>query len=116
MQRCVAFLVDELKVCTRAEAEEHVFFVSAREALAMRSKSGNSLHNGPPGSVNNLGSPLPAGKLSVFFTILLIILVLLSTRPTCLLFLCCFDQWLITFFLSYPDLSMVRSLPRWVPY
>ncbi|KAA0192137.1 Transmembrane GTPase Marf [Fasciolopsis buskii] len=60
MQRCVAFLVDELKVCTRAEAEEHVFFVSAREALAMRSKSGNSLHNGPPGSVNNLGSPLPA--------------------------------------------------------
>ncbi|TPP61321.1 Transmembrane gtpase mfn mitofusin 1 fzo [Fasciola gigantica] len=58
MQRCIAFLVDELKVCSRTEAEEHVFFVSAREALAIRSK--NTIHNGPPGSANNLGSPLPA--------------------------------------------------------
>ncbi|VDP93138.1 unnamed protein product [Echinostoma caproni] len=54
MQRCVAFLVDELKVCTRAEAEERVFFVSAREALAIRSKTGNATHNGPPGSMISL--------------------------------------------------------------
>ncbi|CAH8829292.1 unnamed protein product [Trichobilharzia szidati] len=62
LQRCVAFLVDELKVCSRAEAEGHVFFVSAREALAMRTKAnlGESPHSAPPGAATSIGSPLPA--------------------------------------------------------
>ncbi|CAL8079854.1 unnamed protein product [Calicophoron daubneyi] len=59
MQRCVEFLVDELKVCSRAEAEDHVFFVSAREALAIRTKP-QLVNSGPPGAANNLGSPMPA--------------------------------------------------------
>ncbi|CAH8458251.1 unnamed protein product [Heterobilharzia americana] len=57
LQRCVAFLVDELKVCSRTEAEGHVFFVSAREALAIRTKAnlGENLH-----AATSIGSPLPA--------------------------------------------------------
>ncbi|CAH8469237.1 unnamed protein product [Schistosoma haematobium] len=62
LQRCVAFLVDELKVCTRTEAEGHVFFVSAREVLAMRTKAnlGGDPHSGPPGAATSIGSPLSA--------------------------------------------------------
>ncbi|KER33426.1 hypothetical protein T265_00734 [Opisthorchis viverrini] len=63
LQRCVAFLADELKVCSRAEAEAHVFFVSAREALAYRSRSnaGNmAFGSGPPESTTHVGSPLPS--------------------------------------------------------
>ncbi|VDP70156.1 unnamed protein product [Schistosoma curassoni] len=65
LQRCVAFLVDELKVCTRTEAEGHVFFVSAREVLAMRTKAnlGGDPHSGPPGAATSIGSPLSAGGL-----------------------------------------------------
>lgn len=37
MLRTVDFLVDELKVCSsRAEAEQRVFFVSAKEVLQAR--------------------------------------------------------------------------------
>lgn len=36
MERNVAFLVDELKVATKQEAEDRVFFVSAREVLISR--------------------------------------------------------------------------------
>ena len=37
MLRTVDFLVDELKVCgTRTEAEQRVFFVSAKEVLQAR--------------------------------------------------------------------------------
>ena len=36
MERSVAFLVDELKVINSEEAEDRIFFVSAREALASR--------------------------------------------------------------------------------
>lgn len=32
-ERCVDFLVKEIKVCTPKQAEERVFFVSARETL-----------------------------------------------------------------------------------
>ncbi len=35
-ERCVDFLVKELKVNTTKEAEERVFFVSARETLQVR--------------------------------------------------------------------------------
>ncbi|KAF5403994.1 Transmembrane GTPase Marf [Paragonimus heterotremus] len=62
LQRCVAFLVDELKVCSRAEAEDHVFFVSAREALSVRTKmslGGMGFGSGPPSLTDHLGSPLP---------------------------------------------------------
>jgi mitofusin len=37
LERNVGFLVDELRVTTRPEAEERVYFVSAREALVSRS-------------------------------------------------------------------------------
>ncbi|KAL3319861.1 Mitofusin-2 [Cichlidogyrus casuarinus] len=51
LERCVAFLADELKVCTREEAHERVFFVSAREVLAQRMKSAaNQGNNTPPGA------------------------------------------------------------------
>lgn len=36
LERNIAFLADELKVVTQHEAEDHVFFVSAREALTSR--------------------------------------------------------------------------------
>ena len=36
LERNIRFLVDELKVATRSEAENRVFFVSAKETLAMR--------------------------------------------------------------------------------
>ncbi|OON18461.1 dynamin family protein, partial [Opisthorchis viverrini] len=45
------------------EAEAHVFFVSAREALAYRSRSnaGNmAFGSGPPESATHVGSPLPS--------------------------------------------------------
>lgn len=34
--RCADFLVNELKVCTTKEAEERIFFISAKEALLAR--------------------------------------------------------------------------------
>jgi mitofusin len=36
MERAVDFLVKELKVCTQKEANERIFFVSAKEALQAR--------------------------------------------------------------------------------
>lgn len=36
LERNIAFLADELKVVPHHEAEDHVFFVSAREALTSR--------------------------------------------------------------------------------
>jgi hypothetical protein len=36
MERGVDFLVKELKVCTQKEANERIFFVSAKEALQAR--------------------------------------------------------------------------------
>ncbi|XP_055388687.1 transmembrane GTPase Marf isoform X2 [Condylostylus longicornis] len=47
-ERCVDFLVKELKVCTDKEASERVFFVSARETLLGRLEEakGNPAHVG----------------------------------------------------------------------
>lgn len=36
LERTVDFLVKELKVCTQKEAQERIFFVSAKEALQAR--------------------------------------------------------------------------------
>ena len=37
MDRAIKFLVNELKVCqSKAEAEERIFFISAKEALHTR--------------------------------------------------------------------------------
>jgi mitofusin len=36
MERAVDFLVKELKVCTQKEANQRIFFVSAKEALHAR--------------------------------------------------------------------------------
>lgn len=46
MQRFVQFLVDELKVCTQAEAKDRFFFISAREMLENRLKVKGELPNG----------------------------------------------------------------------
>ena len=40
LERSIQFLVDELKVATKQEAENRVFFVSAKEALYDRVKNG----------------------------------------------------------------------------
>lgn len=47
-ERCIDFLVKELKVCTEKEAAERVFFVSARETLQARVEEakGNPSHMG----------------------------------------------------------------------
>lgn len=47
-ERCVDFLVKELKVCTPKQAEERVFFISARETLQGRIKeaAGQPAHTG----------------------------------------------------------------------
>ncbi|XP_055640131.1 transmembrane GTPase Marf isoform X2 [Toxorhynchites rutilus septentrionalis] len=42
-ERCIDFLVKELKVATQKEAEERVFFVSARETLQARLKEAEGL-------------------------------------------------------------------------
>ncbi|UYV68629.1 MFN2, partial [Cordylochernes scorpioides] len=51
LERNVAFLVDELKVSTRAQAENRVFFVSAKEVLQARLQSqvGLAPHTGALG-------------------------------------------------------------------
>jgi len=49
LERNVAFFVDELRVIDRHEAEERVYFVSAREALISRS--------------HKEGTPTPSGQL-----------------------------------------------------
>jgi mitofusin len=41
-ERCIDFLVKELKVNTLKEAEERVFFVSARETLQVTSKESSN--------------------------------------------------------------------------
>jgi mitofusin len=43
MERAVDFLVKELKVCTQKEAQERIFFVSAREALQARQQEQKGL-------------------------------------------------------------------------
>lgn len=60
MQRCVAFLTDELKVCGREEAQERVFFISAREVLTIRAKALNG--GTPPGAAPSIGTPSSGGK------------------------------------------------------
>ncbi|VDN97932.1 unnamed protein product [Rodentolepis nana] len=59
MQRCVAFLTDELQVCGREEAMERVFFISAREVLTIRAKALNG--GTPPGAAPNIGTPSSGG-------------------------------------------------------
>uniref|UniRef100_A0A1I8HVZ8 Dynamin-type G domain-containing protein n=1 Tax=Macrostomum lignano TaxID=282301 RepID=A0A1I8HVZ8_9PLAT len=54
MDKSVSFLADELKSCTRSEAESRVYFVSAKEALVNRLKETNQ----------GLESPSPAGSLA----------------------------------------------------
>ncbi|XP_023718994.1 transmembrane GTPase Marf isoform X2 [Cryptotermes secundus] len=48
MERAVSFLVKELKVCTQKEANERIFFVSAKEALQARllEQKGQPAHSG----------------------------------------------------------------------
>ncbi|XP_069683789.1 transmembrane GTPase Marf-like isoform X3 [Periplaneta americana] len=48
MERAVDFLVKELKVCTQKEANERIFFVSAKEALQARlqEQKGQPAHSG----------------------------------------------------------------------
>lgn len=43
LQRAMAFLVDELKVCSKQEAEERIFFISAKEALHARRQEAKGL-------------------------------------------------------------------------
>jgi hypothetical protein len=50
MKRAVEFLVEELKVCTREEANQRIFFVSAEEALQARLQEQRGL---PAHSKNN---------------------------------------------------------------
>jgi mitofusin len=50
MEREVEFLVTELKVCTQQEANERIFFVSAKEALQARLQEQKGL---PADSKNN---------------------------------------------------------------
>jgi mitofusin len=47
MERAVSFLVKELKVCTQKEANERIFFVSAKEALQARllEQNGQPVHS-----------------------------------------------------------------------
>jgi len=50
MGRAVEFLVNELKVCTQEEANQRIFFVSAKEALQARQQEQSGL---PADSKNN---------------------------------------------------------------
>jgi hypothetical protein len=50
MKRAVEFLVTELNVCTQKEANERIFFVSAKEALQARLQEQKGL---PAHSKNN---------------------------------------------------------------
>jgi len=50
MERAVEFLVEELKVCTPKEANQRIFFVSAKEALQARLQEQRGL---PAHSKNN---------------------------------------------------------------
>lgn len=45
-QRFVDFLVNELRVCSAAEAKDRFFFISAREMLESRLKSKGVIQNG----------------------------------------------------------------------
>ena len=51
MERTTEFLVDELKVCTKQEVNNRIYFVSAREALFTRTQANPSL---PPGYQSRL--------------------------------------------------------------
>ena len=50
MERAVEFLVTELNVCTQKEANQRIFFVSAKEALQARLQEQKGL---PAHSKNN---------------------------------------------------------------
>jgi len=50
MERAVEFLVKELNVCTQKEANQRIFFVSAKEALQARLQEQRGL---PAHSKNN---------------------------------------------------------------
>lgn len=43
MERCLTFLVDELKVVDPAEAQNRIFFVSAKEVLSARKQKSQGL-------------------------------------------------------------------------
>jgi hypothetical protein len=65
MERAVEFLVEELKVCTQEEANDRIFFVSAKEALQARLQE----QRGPPAdSTNNQAYNYPL--LAVIVTIM----------------------------------------------
>lgn len=65
MERAVDFLVKELKVCTQKEANQRIFFVSAKEALQARLQEQRGL---PAHSKNNQAYKNPL--LAVFVTII----------------------------------------------
>jgi mitofusin len=44
--RFIEFLTNELKVCTKEEAENRFFFISAREMLESRLKAKGEIKNG----------------------------------------------------------------------
>lgn len=43
LSRAVQFLSEELKVCTKKEAEERIYFISAKEALQTRIRESKGL-------------------------------------------------------------------------
>jgi hypothetical protein len=65
MERAVEFLVEELKVCTQKEANQRIFFVSAKEALQARLQEQRGL---PAQSKNNQAFNYPL--LAVIVTIM----------------------------------------------
>lgn len=46
MERCTAFLVDELGVVDRAQAGDRIFFVSAKEVLSARVQKAQGMPEG----------------------------------------------------------------------
>lgn len=58
MERCLTFLVDELRVVDRSEAQNRIFFVSAKEVLSARKHKAQGM---PEGGVYCLLGPLSSG-------------------------------------------------------
>lgn len=57
MERCLTFLVDELKVVDPYEARNRIFFVSAKEVLSARKQRAQGM---PEGGLYRCLDPLPA--------------------------------------------------------
>lgn len=55
MERCLHFLVDELKVVGPLEAQNRIFFVSAKEVLSARKHKAQGM---PEGGMYNYRFPL----------------------------------------------------------